>query len=91
MMNFRFHVNSTLLDCKCDPQKLAINDKNDRFVVCSGKLYIDGLNFHSGNFLVELCEKYKIAYSHKVGKNSIDAKNAPLFYFLEFKERLFFR
>ncbi|XP_011502680.1 PREDICTED: IQ domain-containing protein H-like [Ceratosolen solmsi marchali] len=53
---------------KCPNQKAQLDispfDSNHRYVVCSGKLYIDGL--FADNSINELCTKHKIAYSYKV-------------------------
>ncbi|XP_058799827.1 IQ domain-containing protein H-like isoform X3 [Phymastichus coffea] len=44
----------------------AVVPSEHRFVVCSGQLRVDGLStLASDAFLRELCDKHRIAYSHK--------------------------
>ncbi|XP_014212391.1 IQ domain-containing protein H-like [Copidosoma floridanum] len=50
----------------CDgPSASRCEKRDNRYVVCSGKLYMDGLSHCSGNFLVDLCKEHRIAYSSK--------------------------
>ena len=66
---YSFSANPTPVDCRAEePRRLSL-DSAHRHVVCSGKLYIDGLPSDSaGGLLNGLCERHGIAYSAKVGQ-----------------------
>ncbi|KAJ8670420.1 hypothetical protein QAD02_001679, partial [Eretmocerus hayati] len=56
----------TSSECEEKNRRISIQDQHDRYVVCSGKLHIEGLsNCVHGDFLLNLFKKHNIAYNSK--------------------------
>lgn len=69
--------------------------QDHRFVVCSGKLYVDGLQLSSLSLFSDLFKQHKIAYSFKVvpiwqsTENLVVITNSLIYSYVTGKNRLY--